>query len=75
MDREERGTGMKGKKQNKNIPLYPYCYKDSKPCPTVNQYQLDAPVTYDTRYLHHTRPPRQYRSAVRMYRSAVVMCC
>ena len=23
-DREERGPGMKGKKQNKNIPLYPY---------------------------------------------------
>ena len=21
------------------------CYKDSRPCPTVSQYQLDAPVT------------------------------
>ena len=46
-DREERGTGIKVKKQNKNIPPEPSpltCYKDSKPCPTVSQYQLDAPV-------------------------------
>ena len=21
------------------------CYKDSRPCPTVSQYQLEAPVT------------------------------
>ena len=21
------------------------CYKDSRPCPTVSQYQLDAPET------------------------------
>ena len=44
-DREERGTGMKGKKTNKNIPLYPYLLKDSKSCPTVSQYQLDTQVT------------------------------
>ena len=30
------------------------CYKDSKPCPTVSQYQLDAPVTQVSRHLHHT---------------------
>ena len=24
------------------------CYKDSRPCHTVSQYQLDAPVTQDT---------------------------
>ena len=44
-DREERGTGMKVKKQNKNTPSTLTCYKDSRPCPTVSQYQLDAPVT------------------------------
>ena len=45
--REERGTGMKEKKQ-KEIETFPShftCYKESKPCPTVNQYQLDALVT------------------------------
>ena len=24
------------------------CYKDNRPCPNVSQYQLDAPVMYDT---------------------------
>ena len=24
------------------------CCKDSRPCPTVSQYQMDAPVTQDT---------------------------
>ena len=46
-DREERGTGMKVKKQKKwkhHLPTLT-CYKDSRPCPTVSQYQLDAPVT------------------------------
>ena len=45
-DREERGTGMKVKKQNENIPPLPLpATKDSKPCPTVSQFWLDAPVT------------------------------
>ena len=54
-DREEKGTGMKVQKKkkkkknrrNKNIPTPSTltCYKDSRPCPTVSQYQLDAPVT------------------------------
>ena len=46
-DWEERGTGMKGKKQKKkkHSPSTLTCYKDSRPCPTVSQYQLDAPVT------------------------------
>ena len=46
-DREERGTGMKVKKQKKlkhHLPTLT-CYKGSRPCPTVSQYQLDAPVT------------------------------
>ena len=43
-----------GKKRNRNereeteeIKAFPStltCYKDSKPCPAVSQYQLDAPV-------------------------------
>ena len=44
-----------GRKRNRNereetqeIKTFPSTltwYKDSKPCPTVRQYQLDAPVT------------------------------
>ena len=54
--RESRGDEREGqgRKRNRNeseeteeiktFPLYPYHYKDSRPCPTVSQYQLDAPV-------------------------------
>ena len=28
------------------------CYKDNRPCPTVSQYQLDAPVTWHLRTLY-----------------------
>ena len=47
VDREERGTEMKAKKQKKekHSPFTLTCYKDSKPFPTVSQYKLDAPVT------------------------------
>ena len=43
-DREERGTGMKVKKQKKlkHSPSTLICYKHSRPCPTGSQYQLDA---------------------------------
>ena len=44
-----------GRKRNRNeneeteeIKAFPSsltCYKDSRPCPTVSQYQSDAPVT------------------------------
>ena len=46
-DREARGTGMKVKKQKKlkHTPSTLTCYKDSMPCPTVSQSQLDVPVT------------------------------
>ena len=46
-DREERGTGMKVKKQKKykHSPSTLTCYKDSRPFQTVSQDQLDAPVT------------------------------
>ena len=44
-DREERRTGMKGKKQKekKKFPSTLTCYKGSKACQTASQYQLDAP--------------------------------
>ena len=56
--REERGIGIKEKKQKKSehSPSTLTCYKDSRPCPTVNQYQLDALVTLDTQHLRHTQP-------------------
>ena len=43
-DREARGTGMKVKKQKqlKHSPSTLACYKDSRPCPTVSQSQLDG---------------------------------
>ena len=33
------------------------CYKDSRPCQTVSQYQLDTPVKKDTRHLRCSAPP------------------
>ena len=54
-EREEQGKWKWINRRNKNIsPLPPppphapstlTCYKDSRPCPTVSQYQLDALVT------------------------------
>ena len=47
-DREERGTEMKVKIQRKwkHSPFTFICYKDSRPCPTVSQSHLDAPVMH-----------------------------
>ena len=62
-DREERGTGIESeeteeiKKTKKHPPSTLSCYKDSRPCPAVSQYQLDAPVTQDTQHLRTIRPP------------------
>ena len=36
----------------KNSPSTLTCHMDNRPCPTVSQYQLDAPVTQDTRHCH-----------------------
>ena len=41
----------------KTFPLYPYLLQGQWPCPTVSQYQLDAPVTQDTRHICLTQPP------------------
>ena len=35
----------------KHSPSTHTCCKDSRPCPTVSQYQLDTLVTQDTRNL------------------------
>ena len=66
-----------GRKRNRNereateeiktVPSTLTCYKYSKPCPTVSQYQLDAPVTQGTRHLRHTRPPLR-AIEVRLYK-------
>ena len=41
----------------KTFPSILTCCKDSRPCPTQSQYQLDAPVTQDTQHLCLTQPP------------------
>ena len=38
------------------LTLHTYS-KNSRPCPTVSQYQLVAPVTQGTRHLYPTQPP------------------
>ena len=70
--RESRGDEREGqgRKRNRNeseeteeIKTFPSTlthYKDSRSCPTVSQYQLDAPVMKDTQHLCTTRPPPFY---------------
>ena len=61
---EREGQGRKNRNESKEteeIKTFPSiltCYKDSKPCPTVSQYQLDASVTlrYTTPSPHPTTP-------------------
>ena len=52
---EREGQGRKRSRNEreeieeiKTFPSTVTCYKDSKPCLTESQYQLDAPVTDDT---------------------------
>ena len=48
---EREGQGRKRNRsereetEGKRSPSTLNCYKDSRPCPTGSQYQLDAPVT------------------------------
>ena len=49
-DRRDKreGQGRNGSEETEEIKTSPStltCYKDSRPCPTVSQYQLDATVT------------------------------
>ena len=67
--RDSRGDEREGKGRQRNrkeseeseeikhSPSTLTCYKDSRPCQTISQSQLDALVTQNTRHLHHTRPP------------------
>ena len=73
---EREGQGRKRNRNEseeteeiKTSPPYPYCYKYSRPCPTISQYQLDAPVTKDTWHLRTTQPPSN-RSNVSYFSSA-----
>ena len=68
----ERGKWMKVKKQkkSKHSPSTLTCCKDSRPCPIVSQYQLDAPLTQDTRHLCLTQPP-----IGRTSRTALISMC
>ena len=58
----ERGKWMKVKKQKKwkYSPSTFTCCKDSRPCPTVSQYQLDASAMQDTRHLPHPTTPAAF---------------
>ena len=46
---EREGQGRKrNRNESEEIKASPStltCYKDSRPCPTVSQYQLDTPAT------------------------------
>ena len=55
---ERKGQDRKLKMKVNSIPHYSYLLKkNSRPCPTVSQYQLDTLVTKDTRHLYLTQPP------------------
>ena len=50
MKREEQGRKRNRNEREETEEIKPFfctltCYKDSRPCPTVSQYQLNAPVT------------------------------
>ena len=42
---ERKMNGSEETEEIKTFPLSLTCCKNSRPCPTVSQYQLDAPVT------------------------------
>ena len=50
-DEREGQERMRNRNENEETEEIKYftstltCYKDSRPCPTVSQYQLDSPVT------------------------------
>ena len=71
-NREERGTGMKAKKQKKqkHSPSTLTCYKDSRPCPTVSQYQFDTPVTSSH---HPTTPSNEVKATRNGYHADKIM--
>ena len=54
--KEEQEWKWRNRRNKKHSPSTLTCYKDSRPCPTVSQYQLDAPVPWGTGHLRTTRP-------------------
>ena len=63
----------KTKKKKKHSPSALTCCKDSRPCPTVSQSQLDAPVTQDTRYFA-SRNPHPLQSISTLLKLIWVFC-
>ena len=43
--RQRKWNESEETEETKHSPSTLTCYKESRPCPTVSQYQLDAPVT------------------------------
>ena len=58
-EKRKRNRNKSGETEEKvkTFPLYPYLLQDSRPCPTVSQYQLDASVTSETWRFRTTLPP------------------
>ena len=54
--RKRKMNGSEGTEELKHSHSTLTCFKDSRPCPNVSQYQLDPAMTQDTRHLCHTRP-------------------
>ena len=60
---KEMGQGemkMNDREETEEIKTFPStltCCKDSRPCSTVSQYQLDTPVMQDTQHLCLTQTP------------------
>ena len=46
-----------GTEEITTLPSTLTCCKDSRPCPSVSQYQLDTPVTKATGHLRLIQPP------------------
>ena len=69
---EREGRGRKRKMNEsedtdeiEHSPSTHTCCKDSRPCPTVSQYQLDALVTQDTRtFVSSNHPLSVYRKHI-----------
>ena len=72
---ETDGQGRKRKMneceetEKKNPPFTHTCCKDSRSCPTVSQYHLDAPVTQDTRHHCLAQPTTDF------FRNSLIWVC
>ena len=62
-----------GTDEIRHSPSSHTCCKDSRPCPTVSQYQLDALVTQDTRQICLTQPHPAFH-LIFMRRDSASLC-